>query len=496
MAPVQSRRRFWFGRLGSFSVVLLMLLSGAITGRGAVHAQDATGGSTTADVTWGTVQITTRDNFTDDVLTGACYIVSTDGLGGSQGCDFQDGLDGVTTIRAIAGAITIYTANPPSYHYYGEPITGLSLATDETKTLTIRHQAGGGDVIVKMFTPEGTAALNGCAQVAVNNNGVPGDLKSGSVCDWMDGSSNGVLRLNGVSQYPTASALVVMSYTPPGFKTAAPEAVTIQNGATKRAYFHLSRLALNPYCTAGPTSGKVGTSVKVSCKGFAQYQVVYVKWDGRSSATTTTYTDQDGRFTTHLTVPAAVAGTHRIVIASDSHRAPTKYFTVIPSLSVSPNSGTADTSVRATLRGFAKGEIINIRVQGQRRIRATATASSTGSASVLFTVPNGSTTDIIIRAEGSAGNVATARFYRTEIATAEEPAPATEATSTPEPTGTPTVAPTETPTAPPVDAGTPEPPAPTETAITPPPDAPTDTPSATEPSVDPPAQEVPATPTE
>jgi hypothetical protein len=235
--------------------------------------------------------------------------------------------------------------------------------------------------------------------------------------------------------------------------------------------------------------------VKVSCKGFARFQVVAVKWDGRISRSVFISTNQDGRASVIIGVPPATAGAHRIVVESDSHRAPSKTFTVIPSLSVSPDSGPGESTVRATLRGFGKGEVVNIRVQGQTRIRATVTMSSTGSGSVLFTIPSGAAADLVIRAEGSAGNVAKDGFHRTEVLATEEPT--LTPTSTAVPTETPTSTPTEEATSVPTETSTPEPsststPEPTSSADS----TPTETPAVTETVPVLPDDVIPASPTE
>jgi hypothetical protein len=480
-------------RIGPMAAVLILLLSGTLTGLGSVRAQDQ-GGAEPAGLepTFGALIITSRETGTNALLIGACYFVRTSNGDHFSGCDAWDveGNDGVTNLQVPVGTVDISTYNPPSHHYYSQTVTGVNVTESLPKRITIRHMPGASDLYVKAYSPAGKLITNGCYQAVTNVNGSPGDPRSNWICDSSDGLPDGSTRISGLSTRPSSSFLAVMVVPPPGFLVAPPEEFTVRDGRDSRVYFHPRAAALSPYCTAGPTSGPVGTNVKVSCKGFAPFQSVVVKWDGRTSQQRFMFTDQNGRASTIFGVPPATAGAHRIIVSSESHTAPSKRFTVIPSLSVNPTSGPGNGTVRATLRGFAKGEVVNIRVQGQTRIRATVTMSSTGSGSVLFTVPNGSTADIVIRAEGSAGNVARDGFHRTEVmppadptqtptATATATATSTvgiedDPTETPEPTVTETEEATVTPTAT---------------------DAPSETPTPTATIADPPAEVVPASPT-
>jgi hypothetical protein len=206
------------------------------------------------------------------------------------------------------------------------------------------------------------------------------------------------------------------------------------------------------------------------------------------------FSNDEGRFTAFLTVPAATAGAHRVVVASDTHRAPTKSFTVLSSLSVSPESGLGGSTARATIRGFASGETVTIRVQGRRTVLATITASATGSGSALFTIPDGESASLVVRADGNAGNAATDGFQRTGPSPAADlerqaPTEAPEPTATPSSTPQPEATATETATAEATATPSEEPPSstPGPEATASPTSSPEASPSPTEASADSPS---------
>jgi hypothetical protein len=144
------------------------------------------------------------------------------------------------------------------------------------------------------------------------------------------------------------------------------------------------------------------------------------------------------------------------------------------------------------LRGFATGEVINLRFrtapQSSRTVSRNIVASSTGTASGSFIVPSGGEGGYTVEASGNAGGFASTGFTRVGFGAADP-----TATPTLEPTHTATTVPTLTATASatPIETATPSEPAPTETATveftpTEPPveEPPTETP-ATEPTVAP-----------
>jgi hypothetical protein len=181
-------------------------------------------------------------------------------------------------------------------------------------------------------------------------------------------------------------------------------------------------------------------------------------------------------------VPSATKGKHYVVAKGGSSGAkPRATFTVTPGLSLSPRSGSAGTSVKATLRGFAAGETITVKwftgtTPSTKTLKSNLVASSAGSASFSFTVPNGPGGSHKVEATGSTGSKASSTF--SVVATTQSVKPTATATpkTTPSPTAVPATAtatatmqstaePTETATVEPTQTATEQPTAtPTEEA--------------------------------
>ena len=132
--------------------VLMLMVASLALNPGRTAAQDEVG---PAGSEVGTLRIISRDLATDVRLKGACYRAGNQGF---LGCDSFDGLDGVTNIRVPAGVMDIQTNNPPSMHYYGTGLLGVNVPAGGTKTVSIRHQAGGGDGVGQMTDAAGNPA--------------------------------------------------------------------------------------------------------------------------------------------------------------------------------------------------------------------------------------------------------------------------------------------------------------------------------------------------
>jgi hypothetical protein len=243
-------------------------------------------------------------------------------------------------------------------------------------------------------------------------------------------------------------------------------------------------------CSVSPASGPVYTRIALTCAGFDPGEAISVRWDGAEIATFTA--NSGGGGTVRFSAPRSTTGRHLIKAVGDEHSAPSDGFRIQPSIGTSPRAASSGQTVSVTLRGFATGEVINLRFRtapgSSRTVARNIVASSTGTASGNFIVPSGGEGGYTVEASGNAGGFASTGFTRVGFGAADP-------TATPilEPTHTTTTVPTLTATASatPIETATPSEPAPTETATveftpTEPPveEPPTETP-ATEPTVAP-----------
>jgi hypothetical protein len=233
--------------------------------------------------------------------------------------------------------------------------------------------------------------------------------------------------------------------------------------------------AIAPSCTLSPTSGTVGKTVTVTCTKFRANDSVSIYWDSTSTERIAAFVASiSGSGSKTFKIPAATKGTHNVISrGGTSGKRTTDTIGVTPSLTLSPAGGAQGDSVKVTLRGFAKGEKITVKWSKTSTstvtLKSDLVASSTGVASLTFTVPAGTAGGHKVAASGSAGNAASATF------TLQAPAVASVDEATPTPSSTPARRPrrTRTPTAT----------VPTETA--------TETPATTTPTPESAASETP-----
>src|SRR5215218_2018351 len=148
------------------------------------------------------------------------------------------------------------------------------------------------------------------------------------------------------TQEPTAEPTATPSSTP----TAQPTKEPTQKSEPQLA-------VLTPIVSLSKTRGAVGTSVTVTISGFPAATTVNVNWD--SSRLNSVRTDSAGKATITIKVPAAVAGRHRITIAGGG-TSKSAIFTVTPRIRLSPNNGPTGSTVRVTLSGHGRSEVVYI----------------------------------------------------------------------------------------------------------------------------------------
>lgn len=145
--------------------------------------------------------------------------------------------------------------------------------------------------------------------------------------------------------------------------------------------------------TASPAQAASGQRIDVIVAGFQPGESVSVFWDSRTSAGGTRTADSSGRATISSTVLTGTFGTHTITVrGATSGRVATTYFTIIPTVSISPDGGGARTRVTLTGKGFdprsAVGFYWNRTGNSGGVLLCTASATSAGTATCAGNVPN------------------------------------------------------------------------------------------------------------
>jgi hypothetical protein len=164
-------------------------------------------------------------------------------------------------------------------------------------------------------------------------------------------------------------------------------------------------------CSVSPAAGPVYTRIALTCAGFQPGESISVRWDG---AQVTTFTaNSSGGGTVRFSAPRSTTGRHLIKAVGEESSAPSDGFRIRPSISTSPRLGSSGQTISVTLRGFAAGEVINIRFRtapgSSRTVAKGIVASSTGTAGDALIVPMGGEGGYTVEAWGSAGGTSANR---------------------------------------------------------------------------------------
>jgi hypothetical protein len=144
--------------------------------------------------------------------------------------------------------------------------------------------------------------------------------------------------------------------------------------------------------TLSAYSGTVGTAITVNVTDAFGWegQPVTVLFDGSpmsTSPSSVTVSSTTASASAQITIPATIAGTHAITVMV-GYTACTKIFTVNPSISVSPSSGAAGSSVTITGKGFGTTVPVTATVKiGGKTVVSGVTVESNGSFTATGTVP-------------------------------------------------------------------------------------------------------------
>ncbi len=134
-------------------------------------------------------------------------------------------------------------------------------------------------------------------------------------------------------------------------------------------------------------NGTVDTEVEITGFDFADREDITVEYDGDEIPIEAgdDETDSDGDFEATILIPESAAGEHTIKVIDESDNEAEVVFTVEPEITINPASGT--TGERATVNGtgFADGEDVTIKFDGDEV--ATGDTSNNGSFTIAFDVP-------------------------------------------------------------------------------------------------------------
>ena len=164
--------------------------------------------------------------------------------------------------------------------------------------------------------------------------------------------------------------------------------VTIYNTYRIKAYAEFTVLA-GGEITIDPDEGTVGTEVEISGTDFGDEEDIFIEYDGDDIDIETgdDETDRNGDFEdTIIIIPESIAGNHTItVFGEDSGAEVEATFTVEPEITVSPTSGTPETTVTVSGTGF--GNRSDFVIDLDRTEVATGTTDRYGSFDTTFNVP-------------------------------------------------------------------------------------------------------------
>jgi hypothetical protein len=204
-----------------------------------------------------------------------------------------------------------------------------------------------------------------------------------------------------------ACDFVVPLITPAIYTVTGKDMASPANTAT--ATFTLPTPAL----TFTPAHAAVGDSVTVTGVGFigttgtTGYTVV-VTWGPSGMYLCSNVTDMTGSFNCMFMAPTDVGGVHHVAAVDPVGNSATHVFTLDASLTLSPTSGPAATSVTATGMGFAGMAAAKVTWAPGGGTLCTATTDDMGNFACTFVVPSDTTGDHTVT--GTAVGSATATF--------------------------------------------------------------------------------------
>jgi len=172
--------------------------------------------------------------------------------------------------------------------------------------------------------------------------------------------------------------------------------------AYDRTYRLSTRLSVEQSISITPDTGPTGTKVTVRGTGFRDDHSITITFndDEIDITPSSITTDSSGSFTAKLNVPICLNRTPEIV-ASDGRNTASAEFTILASISLSPNSGIPGDTVTVIGNGFRTNRIIRFILDGSELITKPLSIRSdnTGCFNVDFDVPASTSGTHIVRAD-------------------------------------------------------------------------------------------------
>jgi len=162
--------------------------------------------------------------------------------------------------------------------------------------------------------------------------------------------------------------------------------------------------------TIDETEGLVGTEVEITGFDYADNEEITVEYDGDEIPIEggDDETDRDGDFATTILIPESAAGEHTIKVIDESDNEAEAVFTVEPEITIDPSSGTAGERATVNGTGFADGEGVTIKFDGDEV--ATGDTSTNGSFTIAFDIPAVGAGTYDVEAEDDDNNSASTEF--------------------------------------------------------------------------------------
>ena len=146
--------------------------------------------------------------------------------------------------------------------------------------------------------------------------------------------------------------------------------------------------------TISPQIGSLGTAVTVKGTNFVPNSSITISFDGNLITTNPSFitANSTGGFLANFNVTSYVPGVKQ-VLTTDGFNFPTANFTVIPSITLNPNSGSVSSSVNVNGSCFAANQKVTFLFAGATvaNIPPTVTTDYMGFFNASFTIPTGQT---------------------------------------------------------------------------------------------------------
>lgn len=305
--------------------------------------------------------------------------------------------------------------------YDGAPIaTGISAnAQGAWSTIATIPPSTSGSHIIKAYgvtTPissvnEVSFSIQGGISLS-RNSGSPGSLITVNGSGFGPGEGgvsvtyDGVQVASGISANPQGAWST--SITVPA-STSGQHSVRASGSVTQASSVGESALIVIPGISLSRASAGPGSSITISGAGFgAGESGISITYDGATVASGISANPQ-GSWSSSLTIPASTAGSHSIKASGSTTQAataPEVNISVSPGISLSRTSIGPGSSLTVTGSGFGPGESgITVTYDGNI-LASNITATSQGSWTTSFTVPQSTTGVHSIKASGSATQAA------------------------------------------------------------------------------------------